>query len=124
MMVSFGKGKHAWTNYSKSGFTERLAADIAKFEKVLKFINKLEMIFIFLPIAKVLKWFSFSDDFSNHMVFPLTALFFGTGNQTPYVSAAIVARLFLDDDLRLFDFLVVPQKCLLFLIRENVCKNN
>ena len=47
---------------------------------------------------------SFSDDFCNHMVYPLTALFFGTGNQTPYVSSAIVARVFLDDDLRLFDY--------------------
>ena len=40
----------------------------------------------------------------NQMVFPLTALFFGTGNQTPNVSSAIMARVFLDEDLRLFDY--------------------
>ena len=38
------------------------------------------------------------------MVFPLTALFFGTGNQTPRVSAAVVARVFLDPQLRLFEY--------------------
>lgn len=38
------------------------------------------------------------------MVFPLTALFFGTGNQTPNVSSAIIARVFLDPDLKLFDY--------------------
>ena len=63
-----------------------------------------EKFFIFIPISTVLRWFGFSDDFRNEMVFPLTALFFGTGNQTPNVSAAIMARVFLDDDLRLFDY--------------------
>ncbi|RNA42037.1 flavincontaining amine [Brachionus plicatilis] len=46
----------------------------------------------------------FSHEFINYMVLPLTALFFGTGNQTPSVSSAIVARVFLDPDLRLFDY--------------------
>jgi hypothetical protein len=30
----------------------------------------------------VLRWFRFSDDFRNRMVFPLVALFFGTGGPT------------------------------------------
>lgn len=104
MMISFGKGPTAWTNYSKTKLTKSLQNEIARFEGVLKLINRLEVIFIFLPISKVLKWFGFSDEFCNLMVFPLTALFFGTGNQTPHVSAAIMARVFLDEDLRLFDY--------------------
>ncbi len=32
------------------------------------------------------------------------ALFFGTGNQTPNVASAIIARVFLDPKLRLFDY--------------------
>lgn len=88
LTVSFGKGKTAWTNYAPSELTEKLQDDIARFEKLLKFINKFEAIFIFLPIAKVLKWYGFSNDFCNYMVFPLTALFFGTGNQVPYVSSS------------------------------------
>jgi hypothetical protein len=53
---------------------------------------------------QVLKWFRFSEEFRNLMVFPLVALFFGTGNQTPNVAAAVIARVFLDPDLRLFDY--------------------
>ena len=34
-----------------------------------------------LMALQVLRWCGFSDDFRNEMVFPLTALFFGTGNQ-------------------------------------------
>lgn len=30
---------------------------------------------------QVLRWWGFSDEFATEMVFPLTALFFGTGNQ-------------------------------------------
>ncbi|XP_045162098.2 uncharacterized protein LOC123526910 [Mercenaria mercenaria] len=104
MMISFGKEKTAWTNYADSDLTQRLSKDIGKFEKTLKLIHRFEPIFIFLPIAKVLKWFGYSEEFMNEMVFPLTALFFGTGNQTPNVSSAIMARVFLDDDLRLFDY--------------------
>ena len=104
MMISFGKEKTAWTNYADSELTQRLSKDIENFEKTLKLIHRFEPIFIFLPIAKVLKWFGYSDEFMNEMVFPLTALFFGTGNQTPHVSSAIMARVFLDDDLRLFDY--------------------
>lgn len=37
-----------------------------------------------LPAAfQLLRWCGFSDAFRNEMVFPLTALFFGTGNQVP-----------------------------------------
>jgi len=104
MMISFGKEKTAWTNYSDSELTRRLSKDIARFESTLKLINRFEAVFIFIPIAKVLKWFGYSAEFMNEMVFPLTALFFGTGNQTPNVSSAIMARVFLDEDLRLFDY--------------------
>ena len=38
------------------------------------------------------------------MVYPLVALFFGTGNQTPKVSAAIIARVFRDPSLALFEY--------------------
>ncbi|KAL8569686.1 hypothetical protein ACOMHN_005803 [Nucella lapillus] len=104
MMISFGKGRTAWTNYSTTDLVHKLAPEIKKFQRCLRIINTFEKFFIFIPISKVLRWFGFSDDFCNEMVFPLTALFFGTGNQTPNVSAAIMARVFLDDDLRLFDY--------------------
>lgn len=104
MMISFGKGPTAWTNYTKTELTEKLKVDIKRFGETLRLINKLEFFFIFVPIKQVLRWFGYSQTFCHEMVYPLTALFFGTGNQTPNVSAAIIARVFLDDDLRLFDY--------------------
>ncbi|CAF0908811.1 unnamed protein product [Brachionus calyciflorus] len=107
MKISFGKGSTAWNNHGKEHETElvrRLRPEIARFGNVLKWVKRLEFIFIFVPIARLLKLMRFSDEFRNYMVLPLTALFFGTGNQTPYVSSAIVARVFLDPDLRLFDY--------------------
>jgi hypothetical protein len=35
------------------------------------------------------------------IVYPLVALFFGTGNQTPYISTAILGRVFMDPNMRL-----------------------
>lgn len=104
MKISFGKGATNWTNYSASNLTKRLRGDIRKFGTILKWISRFEPVFAFLPIHKVLKWFRFSDDFVNLMVLPLVALFFGTGNQTPHVSAALIARVFLDPDLKIFDY--------------------
>ena len=104
MKISFGKGDTNWTNYSKTPLVERLQKDIARFGKVLRWISRFEFIFAVLPIHKVLSMFRFSDDFVNLMVLPLVALFFGTGNQTPYVSSAMIARVFLDPELRIFDY--------------------
>ena len=38
------------------------------------------------------------------MIYPLVALFFGTGNQTPFISCAILERVFLDPSMKLFEF--------------------
>ena len=46
-----------------------------------------------MPVHAMLKLFRFSKDFGEKMVYPLVALFFGTGNQTPYISCAILVRL-------------------------------
>lgn len=42
-----------------------------------------------------------SQDFGEHIVYPLVALFFGTGNQTPFISSAILERVFMDPNMRL-----------------------
>eukprot|EP00667_Euglena_gracilis_P006630 EG_transcript_6685 len=105
MRVSFGKGATAWNNYNDSSpLVHRLRGEIKWFGQVLRWIHRLEVVFIFVPICWVLTVCRFSADFSNLMVYALTALFFGTGNQTKWVSSAVVARVFLDPDLRLFDY--------------------
>jgi hypothetical protein len=47
------------------------------------------------------KLYTFVQDFGDIIVFPLVALFFGTGNQTPYISSAILERVFMDPNMRL-----------------------
>ena len=104
--IAFGNSPDSyWSNHGPpSDLVQRLAPEIAKFGRVLHTINHFEFIFAFVPIDKVMKWWGFSDEFCTRMVFPLTALFFGTGNQQPHVAAAVVARVFLDPQLRLFEY--------------------
>ncbi|GLC40783.1 hypothetical protein PLESTB_000023200 [Pleodorina starrii] len=104
MRIAFGVGTKQWTNHSPSELTSRLQPEISRFGRVIKWIKRLEPLFVFVPIDRVLRLLRFSHEFRYEMVFPLVALFFGTGNQTPRVSAAVIARVFLDPDLRLFDY--------------------
>jgi len=57
-----------------------------------------------IPINIMLRMFFFSKDFGDKMVFPLIALFLGTGNQTANVSCAILERLFDDPNMKLWDY--------------------
>jgi len=105
MQVSFGKGKDAfWSNVFPSELVDKFSDDIKKFGRVLKTIKKFEVLFVAIPVDKMLKLFRFSPDFGERMVFPLVALFFGTGNETKHISSAILERVFLDPSMRLFEF--------------------
>lgn len=57
-----------------------------------------------VPINVMLRVFFFSKDFGDKMVYPLIALFLGTGNQTANVPSAIVERLFDDPNMKLWDY--------------------
>lgn len=57
-----------------------------------------------VPIRIMLRMFFFSKDFGDKMVYPLIALFLGTGNQTANVSCAILERLFDDPNMKLWDY--------------------
>ena len=57
-----------------------------------------------IPIRVMLRMFFFSKGFGDKMVFPLIALFLGTGNQTANVSCAILERLFDDPNMKLWDY--------------------
>lgn len=106
IMLSFGKGDNHWANYEAhppSTLVHQLQPDITRFGCVLRWINRLEPLFVFVPIRLVLRVLGFSDEFRNRMVFPLEAVFFGTGNQTPKVSVAIITCVFLDN-LQLFEY--------------------
>ncbi|KAL4852729.1 hypothetical protein ACK3TF_006201 [Chlorella vulgaris] len=108
--IAFGRGEAAWTNHSDSALVRRLQPDIARFGRLLRWVHRLEPLFIFIPIDQLLRLLRFSEAFRTEMVLPLVALFFGTGNQTPHVSAAVIARVFQDPQLRLFEY--SPQRLL------------
>lgn len=102
--VSFGRDDTAWNNTAATPLVRRLQPDIRRFGKLLEWIDRAEPLSALLPIGLVLRAGRFSKDFRDHMLYPLVALFFGTGNQTRRVSAALISRVFRDEKLRLFDF--------------------
>ncbi|MCO5598572.1 hypothetical protein L7F22_052669 [Adiantum nelumboides] len=105
MQISFGKGQETfWSNVFPSQLVDEFKEDIKKFGKVLPTIKTFEPFFALIPVDRMLKMFRFSPSFGERMVFPLVALFMGTGNQTKHVSSAIIERLFLDPNMRLFEF--------------------
>lgn len=105
MKVSFGKDKYTWSNIGvPSELIQKLQPEIEGFGVLLRWIDFFQIVFVFVSIQNVLWLFRFSKEFGDRMIYPLVALFFGTGNQTPHVSALIISKVFLDSKLRLFDY--------------------
>ncbi|KAF7981558.1 hypothetical protein HWV62_33167 [Athelia sp. TMB] len=105
MQVSFGRdAEDFWSNVFPSEVVDKFQKDIKKFGRVLKVIKALEPVFAMISVSAMLKMFRFSDDFGERIVYPLVALFFGTGNQTPFISSAILERVFMDPNMRLFEY--------------------
>ncbi|KAF6223240.1 hypothetical protein HO133_000082 [Letharia lupina] len=105
LQVAFGKGKDGfWTNCFPSNLVDQFSGDIKKFGKVLKLIKWTMPVLGIVPIRIMLRMFLFNKDFGDKMVFPLIALFLGTGNQTANVSCAILERLFDDPNMKLWDY--------------------
>eukprot|EP00045_Choanoeca_perplexa_P019564 m.3145 g.3145 ORF g.3145 m.3145 type:complete len:476 (-) comp4584_c0_seq1:3-1430(-) len=104
LKVAFGKGETAWNNIAPTALIHQHKDEIKRFGEVLRRISRREWFYAFVRIRTVLRWNNFSKSFRDHLVFPLTALFFGTGNQTPEVSSVVIARVFLDPDVRLFTY--------------------
>lgn len=105
LQVSFGKGEAGfWTNVFPSKLVEQYSDDIKKFGFFLKVIKWTMPVLGLVPISIMLRVFFFSKDFGDKMVYPLIALFLGTGNQTAHVPSAIVERLFDDPNMKLWDY--------------------
>ncbi|TQV92347.1 hypothetical protein V2A60_007036 [Cordyceps javanica] len=105
LQVSFGKGKDRfWTNCFPSPLVKQFDSDIKRFGTFLKVIKWSLPVLGIIPISVMLKVFFFSKDFGDKMVYPLIALFLGTGNQTASVPSGIVERLFNDPNMKLWDY--------------------
>ncbi|KAI9892368.1 MAG: hypothetical protein M1814_001570 [Vezdaea aestivalis] len=105
LQVAFGKGSDGfWTNCFPSSLVDKYSGDIKKFGKVLKIIKWTLPVLGLVPIRIMLRLFMFNKDFGDKMVYPLIALFLGTGNQTANVACAILERLFDDPNMKLWDY--------------------
>ena len=105
LQVSFGKGQDGfWTNCFPSKLVEKHRSDIAKFGTFLRLIRWTLPVLGLVPIGLMLRLMFFSKDFGDKMVYPMIALFLGTGNQTAHVPCAIVERLFDDPNMRLWEY--------------------
>ena len=107
MTINFGKGPTWWNNYGAELETElvrRLRPEIRRFGQLMRHVHRYPALYALVPIRTLLWLRGFSSEFANLMALPLTALFFGTGNQTPRVPSLVVAQVFTDDKLRLFEY--------------------
>ncbi|KAM5353766.1 hypothetical protein ACJ41O_000416 [Fusarium nematophilum] len=105
LQVSFGKGKDRfWTNCFPSKLVSQFSSDIKRFGFFLKFVKWTMPLSGLVPIRVMLRLFLFSKEFGDKMVYPLIALFLGTGNQTANVPCAIVERLFDDPNMKLWNY--------------------
>lgn len=105
LQVAFGRGQDGfWTNVFSSRLVEEHARDIRRFGTFLRVIRWTMPLLSLVPISIMLRVFFFSRSFADKMVYPLIALFLGTGNQTASVPSAIVERLFQDPGMKLWDY--------------------
>jgi len=80
LQISFGKGKDGfWSNVFPSHLVHEYRKDIKRFGTVLRIIKWFEIIFALVPVWLCLRMFFFSKGFGDRMVYPLMALFLGTG---------------------------------------------
>lgn len=80
LQVAFGQGKDSfWTNCFPTPLVDRFTGDIKKFGRVLTIIKYTMPILGIVPIRIMLRLFFFNKEFGEKMVFPLIALFLGTG---------------------------------------------
>lgn len=101
--VAFGSGQWRWTNYGPVlGATQALESEIRAFARLMERVYAWGNIFMLIDICQLLRWLRYSPQFVDHYVLALTALFFGTGNQTRAVPAAVVARVFCDPEFAIF----------------------
>lgn len=105
LQVAFGKGSDRfWTNVFPSVLVQEFASDIRRFGLFLRVVKWTLPILGLVPISIMLRLFFFKKEFGNKMVYPLIALFLGTGNQTANVPCGIVERLFDDPNMKLWDY--------------------
>lgn len=93
LQISFGKDETFWSNMFPTNLIVKHQREVRRLVWMLKIMRWFEIIFAILPLKVVFKLFCFSDEFTNAIALPMTALFLGTGNATPDVPAIMFERL-------------------------------
>ncbi|KAI2464784.1 FAD/NAD(P)-binding domain-containing protein [Annulohypoxylon bovei var. microspora] len=93
LQVSFGKDETFWSNMFPTQLLARHEKEVQRLPTVLKLMRWFEVFFALIPLKIVFKLFGFSEEFTNTIALPMTALFLGTGNATPEVPAIMFERL-------------------------------
>ncbi|KAK8084883.1 FAD/NAD(P)-binding domain-containing protein [Apiospora hydei] len=93
LQVSFGKDEQFWTNVFPTQLLARHQKEIGRLVTYLRIMRWFEVFFALLPLRLVFRLGGFSDEFTNTIALPMTALFLGTGNATPEVPAIMFERL-------------------------------
>jgi len=93
LQVSFGKDKTFWTNVFPTELIARHQKEVKRLAFALKFMRWFEVFFALVPLKYFFKLWWFSDEFTNTIALPMTALFLGTGNYTPETPTMMLERL-------------------------------
>jgi predicted NAD/FAD-binding protein len=78
--------------------------EIQRFRRLLGIVARVPAPFVAVSIDALLRSARFSDDFRHHVVYPLMSLFLASAAESRRVPSALVARLFFDEESKLFDF--------------------
>lgn len=93
LQVAFGKDQTFWTNVFPTDLLARHQKEVRRLAFALKFMRWFEILFALIPLRIFFKLWMFSEEFTNTVALPMTALFLGTGNYTPEVPAIMLERL-------------------------------
>lgn len=93
LQVSFGKDETFWTNVFPTRLLAKHQKEVRRLAWMMKIVRRFELFFALLPMKLVFKLFRFSDEFTNTVALPMTALFLGTGNATPEVPIIMLERI-------------------------------
>ena len=95
MTASFNTGSQRWSNIDPepAPILKRLKREIARFGATLRFVNAFRAVFVGMSIRRLLQILGYAKEFGARVVFPITVLFFGTGNRTGDTSCVLSDEL-------------------------------
>ncbi|EFW22619.1 hypothetical protein D8B26_000731 [Coccidioides posadasii str. Silveira] len=105
IQLSFGKGKDGfWTNMFPTPLLQRHQHEIEKFGRALRAVRHFPFPLWIVPLKRFLWLFGLSREFGYRIVYPITSLLMGIGNEAEDVPCGILVRLFEDPEMKIWDY--------------------